>query len=84
MSLPSSNSNHTLGGGTKPNQINLENPSVETHIGVPATSNIPTPQVGQQLTPYDYLTLLPALITAATPLILGLKKKDKDDKDDKK
>lgn len=61
---------------------NFDNNS--THIEVPATPNVPTPQVGQQPTPYDYLTLLPALITAATPLILGLKKKDKDDFDDKK
>jgi hypothetical protein len=57
---------------------NSENPSVGTHIGVPATNNVPTPQVEQPPTPYDYLALFPVLITAVTPLILGLKKKDKD------
>jgi hypothetical protein len=53
--------------------------STGTHIGVPATGNVPTPQVVQPPTPHDYLALLPVLITAATPLILGLKKnKDKE------
>ncbi|WP_414624180.1 hypothetical protein [Calothrix sp. CCY 0018] len=51
------------------------------YIGVPATTDIPTPQVGQVPTYYDYLALLPAILMAATPLILGLKKKDKDDDD---
>jgi hypothetical protein len=55
--------------------------STETYIGVPATDNVFTPQVPQPKTPYDYLALLPVLITAATPLILGFKKKGKD-KDD--
>lgn len=45
-------------------------------INVPPTANFPTLQ--QPPTPYDYLTLLPVLITAVTPLILGLKNKDKD------
>lgn len=54
-----------------------------THIEVPAMYNVPTSQVGQQPTPYDYLTVLPILITALTPLILGLRKKDKDDEEDK-
>ncbi|MBE9216496.1 hypothetical protein IQ247_28195 [Plectonema cf. radiosum LEGE 06105] len=54
--------------------------SAETYINVPATSNFPTPPVIQP-TPYDYLALLPAILTALTPLILGLKKKDKDDED---
>jgi hypothetical protein len=54
------------------------NPLVGSHIGVPTTNNVPIPQVGQAPTPYDYLALFPVLITAVTPLILGLKKKDKD------
>lgn len=54
-----------------------------TQIGVPPTANVPTLQ--QPPTPYDYIALVPVLITAVTPLILGLKNKDKDkDKDDKK
>jgi hypothetical protein len=60
-----------------------ENPSVGSHIGVPAAGNISIPQAGQAPTPYDYIALLPVLITAATPLILGLKKKDKDKDKDK-
>jgi hypothetical protein len=50
-----------------------------TQIGVPPTGNVPTPQVGQPPTLYDYWALLPALITAATPLLLGLNKKGKDE-----
>jgi hypothetical protein len=61
---------------------NLENPSLETRIDVPVAGNFSTPQAGQSLTPYDYLALLPVLITAVTPLILGLKKKDKDKEDE--
>jgi hypothetical protein len=54
--------------------------STGTLIAVPPTDNVPTLQ--QLPTPYDYLTLLPVLITAMTPLILGLMNKDKDDKND--
>lgn len=50
-----------------------------THTEVPATSDTPTPQVRPMPTLYDYLTLLPVLITALTPLILGLKNKGKND-----
>jgi hypothetical protein len=51
-----------------------KNPSVATNIAVPP---IPTSssQFVQQPTPYDYLTLIPVLITAITPLILALKRK---------
>ncbi len=52
-----------------------------SYIGVPPTADIPTPSVIQP-TPYHYLALIPAILTAATPLILGLKKKDKDKGDD--
>ncbi|GAB1544597.1 hypothetical protein NUACC21_72730 [Scytonema sp. NUACC21] len=50
--------------------------SAATYVGVPSSGSIPNPQ-GQplSLTPYDYFALLPALITAATPLILGLREK---------
>ncbi|MBE9215954.1 hypothetical protein IQ247_25390 [Plectonema cf. radiosum LEGE 06105] len=50
------------------------------YISVPATGDIPTPQAIQPTT-YDYLVLIPAIVTALTPLILGLKNKDKDDED---
>ena len=50
-------------------------------ISVPATNNPSVPQVTKPPTYYDYLTLIPAILTAATPLILGLRKKDKDKKD---
>ncbi|NJL39385.1 MAG: hypothetical protein HC836_14190 [Richelia sp. RM2_1_2] len=60
---------------------NFQEISSETYIGVPVTADIPTPQVGQAPTYYDCLALLPAILTALTPLILGLKKKDKDDDD---
>lgn len=49
-----------------------ENSSVGTRTEVPPTN--PTESIHQP-TPYDYLALLPALITAVTPLILVLKKK---------
>ncbi|WP_186227597.1 hypothetical protein [[Scytonema hofmanni] UTEX B 1581] len=49
-----------------------ENSSVETRTEVPATNQ---PVSIYQPTSYDYLALLPALITAVTPLILVLKKK---------
>jgi hypothetical protein len=55
----------------------------ETQITVPPTANAPSLQPGQLPTPYDYLTLLPGLIVAATPLILGLKKKQNNKDDDK-
>ena len=50
-------------------------------ISVPATNNPSVPQLTKPPTYYDYLTLIPAILTAATPLILGLRKKDKDKKD---
>ncbi|BAZ12757.1 hypothetical protein NIES4071_45900 [Calothrix sp. NIES-4071] len=56
--------------------IREQSQSTGTQIGLPPTANVPTLQ--QPPTPYDYLTLLPVLITAVTPLILGLKNKDKD------
>ncbi|WP_334918540.1 hypothetical protein [Nostoc sp.] len=62
---------------------NSQEISSGSYIAVPPASNIPTPQVGKPLTTYDYLALIPVLITAATPLILGLKKKDKDKNEDK-
>lgn len=58
---------------------NSQEISSGSYIGVPATADIPTPPVIQP-TPYHYLALLPAILTALTPLVLGLKKKDKDDK----
>ncbi len=61
---------------TKMNTMTLnnfeENSSVETRTEVPATNQ---PVSIYQPTSYDYLALLPALITAVTPLILVLKKK---------
>jgi|GEM_PF-4006250 len=54
------------------------------YIAVPPTANVPTSQLSQSQTPYDYLALLPALIAAATPLILGLRKKDKSKNEDKR
>ena len=62
---------------------NSQEISSENYIGVPATTDIPTPQVGRPPTFYDYWALLPAILTALTPLVLGLKKKDKDDEDKK-
>jgi hypothetical protein len=60
---------------------NSQEISSGSYIGVPATGNIPTPPVGQPPASYYLLSLLPAILMAATPLILGLKKKDKDDED---
>jgi hypothetical protein len=54
----------------------------ETQIEVPIDSPI-VPKPNLPPSPYDYFALLPALITAVTPLILGLKQKpsDRDDND---
>ncbi|HAG85791.1 MAG TPA: hypothetical protein DCL61_32795 [Cyanobacteria bacterium UBA12227] len=57
-----------------------EQSSTGTYIGVPLTTDIPRSQSGQQPTALDYFVVLPALVSAATPLILGLKKSDKDKK----
>ena len=38
-------------------------------------NQVPDSQTNQNLTTYAYLSLLPVLITALTPLILGLAKK---------
>lgn len=51
-----------------------ENLSIGTHIEVPVVPSLNTP-VTPQPTLYDYLALIPVLITCATPLILGLKGK---------
>ncbi len=61
---------------------NSQQISFGSYIGVPATADIPTPPA-VQYTPYHYMALIPAILTALTPLILGLKKKDKDDEDKK-
>lgn len=60
---------------------NSQKISSSNYIGVPPTNNSSTPQISQPPTFYDYLALIPVILTAATPLILGLRKKDK--KDDK-
>ncbi|MEM1395418.1 MAG: hypothetical protein AAGG00_19450 [Cyanobacteria bacterium P01_H01_bin.150] len=59
---------------------NSQEISSANYIGVPATTDIPTPPVIQPA-PYHYIEPLAVLITAATPLILGLMKKEKDDED---
>jgi len=38
-------------------------------------NQMPDSQTNRNLTTYDYLSLLPVVITALTPLILGLAKK---------
>lgn len=53
---------------------------VRTFIKYTSVSQIPKSQNVRQVTPYDYLSLLPLLITAATPLILGLVKAKSSDK----
>ncbi|MDY6897532.1 MAG: hypothetical protein SWZ49_05560 [Cyanobacteriota bacterium] len=60
---------------------NSQKISSSHYISVPATNNPSTPQIPQHPTLYDYFALIPVILTAATPLILGLRKKDK--KDDK-
>lgn len=56
-----------------------------SYIEVPSVSQLPSPPSDKQITPYDYFTSLPALITALTalisaltPLIIGLKTKPSD------
>jgi hypothetical protein len=58
----------------------------QTHIEVPSLDVSSQPQLGQEPTLYDYIGLLPTLLVAATPLILGLRKNrfsDLDQKDNK-
>lgn len=43
-----------------------------SYIEVPSVSQIPSHPKDKQITPYDYFILLPALITALTPLISAL------------
>ncbi|WP_373527393.1 hypothetical protein [Nostoc sp.] len=51
----------------------------ETNTEVPAINpNERSPSI-MQPTLYDYLTILPVIITAATPLILGLRRKQASD-----
>lgn len=46
-------------------------------------ASVQTPIVNPNL--YDYLSLVPVMITAVTPLVLGFRNKDKDkDKDEDK
>jgi hypothetical protein len=53
-------------------QLIITQKQIESQIDVPINSPIvPTPTL--PLSPYDYFALLPTLIVAATPLILGLK-----------
>ena len=56
-----------------------------SYIEVPSVSQIPSSSNTRQITPYDYFTSLPALITALTalisaltPLIISLKTKSSD------
>ncbi|MEL6461156.1 MAG: hypothetical protein AAFQ91_23460 [Cyanobacteria bacterium J06621_15] len=58
---------------------NSQKISSSNYISVPSTTNPSTPQITKLPTPYDYFALIPAILTAATPLILGLRKKDKED-----
>ncbi|BAZ14936.1 hypothetical protein NIES4071_68060 [Calothrix sp. NIES-4071] len=55
--------------------------AIATQIEVSPTNDLPL--LDKPATYYDYLALLPALITATTPLILGvLRKNDNDEKSD--
>jgi hypothetical protein len=50
--------------------------SINTHAELHPKNSIMDIQPIQQHTLYDYLTLLPGLIVAITPLILGLRGKE--------
>ncbi|MBD0261262.1 MAG: hypothetical protein ICV78_00665 [Tolypothrix sp. Co-bin9] len=52
-----------------------ENSLTGTHIAVPSIDSPTNPPVVQHPTLYHYLVLIPAIITAVTPLILGLRGK---------
>ncbi|KAB8317123.1 hypothetical protein SD81_023060 [Tolypothrix campylonemoides VB511288] len=60
-----------------------EQSSNRTRIEIPPTDSTSNPQLGQPFTPtlYDYLALVPVLVTAATPLILGLRNKKSSEPD---
>ncbi len=60
-----------------------EQQPIKTQIGVPPQASISYPPRSQAPTLYDYFALLPVLITAATPLILGWRKKDSNFDEDK-
>lgn len=61
---------------------NISQNAIATQIEVSPVNDLPS--LGQPITSYDYFALLPALITAATPLILGVFKKDNKDNNDEK
>jgi len=61
---------------------NSQEISSSNYIGIPTTNNPSTPQITQPPTSYDYFALIPAILIAATPLILGLRKKDENKEDD--
>jgi hypothetical protein len=73
---PSNDSQSLLGNNL--NEIYQIMPSnnsqkqAENYIEVPSVSQLPSPPNNKQITPYDYFILLPALITALTPLISAL------------
>ncbi|BAZ18630.1 hypothetical protein NIES4071_105150 (plasmid) [Calothrix sp. NIES-4071] len=58
-----------------------QNIAVGTSIGVPATSDVVNPQVGQAPIPAGYITEISLLVTAFASLVSALKK-DSDDNDD--
>jgi cadmium resistance protein CadD (predicted permease) len=62
---------------------NSQQISSGSYIGVPVTTDISVPPAAQLPASYYYFALLPGLITAITPLFLGLKKKNKDKDEDK-
>lgn len=51
--------------------------AIATQIEVSPTTDLPL--LDQPATAYDYFALLPALVTAVTPLILGVFKKSVND-----
>jgi hypothetical protein len=58
--------------------------SIGIMVSISESQMFNSPKCVQQATLYDYLALLPALITAITPLILGLKGKTSSEQDTKK
>lgn len=56
---------------------NSEMNYVGKHTENYSPTQVPSTPTAKQGTPYDYLSLLPVIIIAATPLILGLNRKEK-------
>ncbi len=70
--------------GQSSHNSNQSQKDIEQQVEVPSSTPHSLPQPPYPPTAYDYLALAPALVVAATPLVLGWldRRNRKEDKDD--